>query len=289
MKKNATIKYLFEHTACFNYDKTNEPLIELIEGKGASQGKILLNNHVLLYVFKGSVEFTYHPLPGVLVLENQMLFVPVGSELSYTSSSDFRCFMFRLEDDLRLCDCFKGVMLKEISDTIVKDSPHVMDAHCTIRDFVIGLDYLTSQKLFCRIFFDLKRKELLYMFRAFYTKEELALFFYEGLYENVSFSCGVIRNYRRCYSVSALAEALHYTVSGFEKRFKKTFGVSPSKWLREQKAKDIYRDVCLCRLNFKEIADKYNFSSTSTFNDFYKTFFGETPGVTRRKQTNGLV
>lgn len=284
-----TIKYLNEHMKCFNYERGDEPLIELIEGGVGSKGVFLLNNHVVLYVFEGDVEFSYNTFSDVSVMKNQMLFVPVGSELKYKSSSGFKCFMFRLEDEIRFCDCFKGTMLKALSDTIKKESPHIINANQIIEYFIEGLDRFISCKMFCRIFFDLKRKEFLYMFRAFYTKEELALFFYEGLYENVSFSCAVIRNYHSFPTVSALAESLHYTVSGFEKRFKKIFGVSPSKWLREQKAKEIYRDVCLCKLNFKEIADKYNFSSTSTFNDFYKTIFGETPGMTRKKQSNGLV
>lgn len=281
------IKYLEEHTRCFNYENSSEPLIEMIEGAADSHGEFLLNTHAVFCVLRGDVKFTYNTFAGVLVEEKQLFFVPVGSELRYESSPGFRCLMFRLEDEIRFCDCFTGTMLQNIAKTIKKESPCVLMANDLICNYVVGLEYLISHKMLCRIFFDFKRKELLYMFRTFFSKRELALFFYEGLYENVSFSCGVIRNYRRFTTVSTLAESLHYTVSGFEKRFKKIFGISPSKWLREQKIKEIYKDVCLCQLNFKEIADKYDFSSTSTFNDFYKAAFDETPGMTRKKQSKG--
>jgi len=283
-----TIKDLKRHRACFNYEKGNEPFVEVIEELENACGKILLDNHVVFYILKGEAKFAYSVFSDTLAKENQMFFVPLGSELRYEVSEDFICVLFRLEDEIRFCDCFTGTMLKDVSKTIKKDSPCVITADKFIRNYVENLRLLVSCKMLCRIFFDYKRKELLYLFQAFYPKDELALFFYEGLSENTSFSCSVIRNYRRFPTIAKLAESLNYTVSGFEKRFKKTFGVSPSKWLREQKAKDIYRDVCLGELNFKEITDKYNFSSTSTFNDFYKAVFGETPGVTRKKQSNGL-
>lgn len=283
------IKYLEEHKVCFNYEIGNEPLIELIEGKADACGKLFLNNHIVLYVVNGEVAFSYNSYSDVLVSENQMYFVPIGSELTYKSTAGFKCFMFRLEDQIRFCDCFTGPMLKKKLINIKKESPFVLSANQLIRSFVDGVECLLAHKMFCRIFFDYKRKELLYMFRGFYTKDELALFFYEGLSDNITFSSEVVRNFRRFSTVSALAESLHYTVSGFEKRFKKTFGVSPSKWMREQKSREIYRDVCSSKLNFKQISDKYNFSSTSTFSDFYKTTFGETPGVTRKKQCKGLV
>lgn len=284
-----TIKNLEEHKHCFNYEGENEPFIQLVEGMAASCGTFSLNNHVVFLILKGEVKFTYSTFSNVSVRENQMIFVPVGSELDYESAVGFKCFMFRLEDEIRFCDRSTGAMLKEISASIKKELPYIIAANDLIRNYAEGIEYIISCKMLCRVFIDLKRKELLYLLRMFYSKRELALFFYEGLFENTSFSCEVIRNYHRYTTVSALASSLHYTTSGFEKRFKKTFGVSPSKWLREQKSKEIYRDVCLGKLNFKEISDKYNFSSTSTFSDFYKTIFGETPGVTRKKQTKGLV
>lgn len=283
--KGMAIKYLEEHKACYNYEKEKECLVEELVGQGPVLESILLNNHSLFYVYQGEVKFSYATYSDVLVKEGELFFVPIGSELTYEADHSFKCMMFRLEDEIRFCDSFRITMLRELAGTLKKESPCILKANPPIHSCAMTVLFFLSQEMRCRSLLDYKRKELLYLFRGFYTKKELTLFFYEGINENTSFSCGVIRNYRRYSSVKELAESLNYTVSGFTKRFKKTFGVSPAKWLREQKSKEIYRDVCLCKLNFKEIADKFDFSSTSTFNDFYKVTFGETPGTTRKKQS----
>ncbi|MDD4515584.1 helix-turn-helix transcriptional regulator [Massilibacteroides sp.] len=193
-----------------------------------------------------------------------------------------------MEDDIQLCECYgtvdlavEGFQLKEkkyagdLSQALKANSMieiYINGLYCTIMEGLDGEDYL-----------DIKTKELLYLLSAFYEKEELISFFSTALYTNTAFPAYILRYHHLYNSVAELAEAMNYTVSGFEKRFKKIFGIPPSKWLREQKARRIYREVCLGRKNFKEIADKYNFSSTSTFNDFFKLAFGETPGVVRKK------
>ncbi len=100
------------------------------------------------------------------------------------------------------------------------------------------------------------------LLKAFYSREELAAFFGTTLYEDIAFPIYILKNHHAYDSVAEIAEAMHYTVSGFSKRFIRVFGTPPSKWMKEQKAKRIYREVCFGKQNFKELADSYNFSST---------------------------
>lgn len=280
------LKYLTEHLSCFNYSKGENPLIEIVKAEQKKRGEYIPENNLILYVFAGKGEFAYDGLESVIVKSGELLFVPVGRELTYNIPAGFTGVLFRLEDEIRLCDCFHLEALTNELKEEVTDHIYTVEANSAVTSFMNATRYFVEAKLLCRSFLDLKVKELLYLLRAFYLKSELARLFHPAL-DNNTFSAGVFRYYRRSNSVSELAGFLNYTVSGFEKRFKKTFGTPPSKWLREKKSQQIYRDVSLGILNFKEIADKYGFSSTSTFNDFYKLTFGETPGSVRKKSKEG--
>ena len=76
----------------------------------------------------------------------------------------------------------------------------------------------------------------------------------------------------------------HYSLSGFQKRFKKVFGVSAYHWMKDVRSKSIYHQINSTEKSFKEISDEYGFSSPSHFNDFCKVHFGTTPGRIRRKK-----
>lgn len=282
------IKCLYEHESCYNYDKTGYRLVNLLQAEENFFDEALLTSHLILYVLKGQIELCGEELEKVTLTERQMFFVSIGAEFTYTLTKEAACLIFKLPDEIKLCECYHVSSLREEIPTFENYTPFLLEANEPIVAYMKNVQFLIQQKLFCRILLSLKVTELLYLLRVFYAKKDLALFFYTGLFDNATFTCEVIRNYRRCNTIADLAGLMNYTVSGFEKRFKKNFGVSPAKWIRDRKSKYIYKDVCRGVLNFKEIADKYNFASTSTFNDFYKLTFGETPGITRKKMNPGI-
>ncbi|MCD8185740.1 MAG: AraC family transcriptional regulator [Rikenellaceae bacterium] len=89
------------------------------------------------------------------------------------------------------------------------------------------------------------------------------------------------RNYRHITSVQELADLSLYSSSGFKKQFYRVFGNSPSVWLRNRKSALIYQDLNGSGLSIKEIADKYHFSSVSSFSTFCRKNFGSPPGKIR--------
>lgn len=278
-----SLKYLNEHTTCFNYDNRKDAFVRLIKGDKNAQGSYTLNTGLILCVISGEAVVSYENYSDIVVSKGELVYIPIGSELVYKLSARLKGLVFHLDDEIRLCDCYHlDALAQEIDEDEEIDSPFKLKMTKEVITFMSATTYYLEQQLLCRSFLELKMKELLYLLRAFYTKKELALFFYPGIFYNTTFSAVILRNYRKCNTVAELADFVNYTVSGFEKRFKKTFGVAPAKWLREKKSQQIYKDVNQGELNFKEISDKYGFSSTSTFNDFYKQNFGETPGSARK-------
>lgn len=136
--------------------------------------------------------------------------------------------------------------------------------------FLRMLNTCITDQLKCIYYFEIKIKELLN-------------FFYPLLTKDTHFSDIILRNYNKVKTVKDLADLTHYSISGFEKRFKRVFGISPYKWLKKQKAKNIYREINYSVKTFKEISLEYDFTSPSHLNNFCKTNFGDTPGNIRRQ------
>lgn len=284
-------KYNLLYMNCLTKKKK---LITLLNQTETKEGEFITENHILIYVVKGKVTFSYGYTNSKKEGAEILLFLPLATHVNYRIEKDARLLLFQLDDNLQICECFgyeefETEIHQVNSGRNKRSSSAILKPNGIITTYMEGLAYNMKRGINEKAYFEIKIKELLFLLRAFYAREELAAFFSTALYTSTAFPAHILRCHHAYDSVEDLAKAMNYTVSGFSKRFRKSFGTSPSKWMREQKAKRIYREVCIGKLNFKEIADRYNFASTSTFNDFFKLAFGETPGVIRKKAVNGKM
>ena len=259
----------------------DQKTIEHIKTENETEGNFFTENHKLVYILKGEATFSYGYKNTGKTGRKKMIFLPMGSQVSYHIRKESQLIIFHLNDEFQLCECYKAEEIKKKNTD--KEDFRILKATKTISTYMDALDFNLDSGVSSNRYFNLKINELLFLIGVFYSKKELADFFGEALYKETAFTAYVWHNHHRYNTVIEFAEAMNYTVSGFEKRFKKVFGVSPYRWMKEQKAKQIYHDVCFGKYNFKQIADRYNFASPSTFSDFYKLTFGETPGMTRKK------
>lgn len=132
-------------------------------------------------------------------------------------------------------------------------------------------------------FIELKIRELMFIIKKEYKNTERMLFFYPLFEREPEFVDFVYANYKEVKNVKALAELSCYSQSGFEKKFRKVFGVPPSKWLRYRVTIDVYNDLIKSVKPFKEISQDYGFSSPSHFNNFCRDTLGGTPGELRKR------
>lgn len=268
-----------------NYLTTCQKTIESIETETKAEGNYFTKNHELVYILRGEAIFSYgYKNTGKTgeTGEGNMIFLPMGSHVNYSIPKDSQLIIFHINNERLLCECCKKED-RNRKKKVEKGHSVTLKASTIIKTYMNTLNLNLSGENDYTRYFNVKIHELLLLIDDSYTKDELAVFFGETLYKETAFTSYVLHNYHLYNTVIEFAKAMGYTVSGFEKRFKKAFGISPYKWMKEQKAKRIYQEVCFGKYNFKQIADKYNFASTSTFNDFYKLTFGETPGKARRK------
>jgi AraC-like DNA-binding protein len=122
----------------------------------------------------------------------------------------------------------------------------------------------------------------MFILRAFYTKEDLYRFFSPALTTDTWFSQFIMSNYNKYDNLTELAAAMNYTVSGFEKKFRKVFNQAPYAWMCRQRAREAYHCINTSDMSLKEISSMFGFNSHPAFIKFIRRNYGITPGQIRK-------
>ena len=127
----------------------------------------------------------------------------------------------------------------------------------------------------------LKARELFILLGEYHTERELAAFFRNGPGPNPGFSSFVLGNYRQVRTVKEFAQRANVSLSGFEKEFRRAFGTSPYRWMKQKRMEHLLSQISRGDKPLKVICEDCGFSSASQMNDFCKKEWGITPGKLR--------
>ncbi|HCO68070.1 MAG TPA: AraC family transcriptional regulator [Dysgonomonas sp.] len=278
-----SILYINEHCLCYNYSKGDQSLIINKTIKESAGWEMTPLENTLLFVLEGELVFSFGKNTDKKVTQGKIALIPSGSQFKSVAKKETKLFVVKVPPNVQLCDRYSLEQLLHESDKDEVDL-HFLDINGVMQDYLRMLNACIQEGLKCTLFFELKIKELFYIFRGFYTKDQLYSFFYPLLSNDLTFSDFVHKNYHKVKTVKELAALANYSLSGFVKRFKKVFGVSAYQWMKEQKANLIYHEINNMTKALKEISFEYGFSSPAHFNDFCKAHFGDTPGKIRKSK-----
>lgn len=281
-----------EHQTCPYNGKNERTIIErIVLGR---KEKLLIDTNVnkIILVLEGEVKASVGVLKPQKVIEKQMFYVTMEQHLCIAAMSDAVIIVFRLQDRIKFCNCFlleklNQYMKQQRTELRSEGKFTVLPVYPTI---VLSMDSVLEcikADLICKHYFELKLNEILFLIGKFYSLEELALFFKDTLSNDVLFSDYIRKNVHKFRTMKDLAEDMNYTISGFEKRFKKVFKVTPYQWMKEKKAQRILYDLSMTNRLLKEIVDDYGFKSNNYFSDFCKSNFGASPGFIRKNRGLG--
>lgn len=282
-----SVLYPHEHFSCYNYDKGKNAKLEILQ---ISKGKTIEKNLYdidIVFVIKGKFTLSYAKIIDREIEVGKIIIFPPGSQIKIHAIEDVYFIICRARGIVQLCECFPLKYLYNQKNEQYQEKFYTLEIHNRINKFLEFMIECVNDGLKCTYYYETKMKELLFLLRAYYSKEELALFFSPILSHNFSFMNLMYQNYRNVKNIQELADLSMYSESGFKKQFTKVFGTSASEWLRDQKASLIFHDLNCTDLSIKELADKYNFSSVSSFTVFCQSKFGLPPGQIRsNKQSN---
>lgn len=275
--------YPQEHLNCYNYENGNNPVIEILPIPINTVCKTELIDNKILFVRSGKLSYSLGSHTNQQLNTGEFIIIPAELQFTAKSLTDVDIILFRLHIDIELCERFgieKLAVERDENDTF--EGIGVLRSNEVVDEYLKGLIGHITAGLRCYYFYEIKVKELFFLLRAYYPKKELLHFFDSILSRDFTFSDFIRNNYHRVKTVKELASLTNYSVSGFEKHFKKVFGVPASQWLKKQRSKAIFHDINNGSKTFKEISYCHGFTSPSHFNDFCKSQFGATPGKIRK-------
>lgn len=280
-----SILYLNEHTSCFNYSCNEHAKIIIQALKKGDEWEPRPHENLLIFVNEGQVIVSYNKRKKTNVSKKKVILATANTPMQVIAKKDSKITTIRIPSNIQFCDRYSLERLFTEEEGDKEPDTYFMDINKEVNDFLVTLESYMNSGLQCTLFFDIKIKELFFILRGLYTKEELYKFFYPILSSDMVFSQFIQRNYHKVKTVTELAELSNYSLSGFIKKFKKVFGRSAYQWMKEQKAKVIYHEINDKTKTLKQITLEYGFSSPAHLNEFCKAYFNDTPGNIRKTKT----
>lgn len=282
--------YPEEHVNCLNYEASFP--VEFISLTKGQEWKIDTSCNLIVLLTEGKVNYILNDGENYETEGGKAFAISSYNYVNFTAIDDSKLIIFKLYDRMQLCYSYslEKLMLKPVE---ISEMNSVLDANLSPSYLVIDerlsgylslLENYVTSGLKCFYFYKIKIQEFFFILRAYYSKKELYEFLKPLVMNNSSFSNFVYNNYKKVKTVKELADIANYSLSGFQKHFKKVFGVPAYQWLKNQRSKSIYHELNCSERTLKDISNEYGFSSPSHFNDFCKGQFGQTPGHIRKNK-----
>ncbi|NDV56439.1 AraC family transcriptional regulator, partial [Parabacteroides sp. 52] len=236
------ILYSPEHQACFNYKQDSNHFIQVKHCASTSEWSHTVQTTEVVILLEGSAHISFDFVLNKELKKGHMILFAPGTQFKVRTQKGVSILLLPVQESIRQCYCFSMYQLKAVK-TSKQEYPGVLGVKPVIQTFIQELTQNLAGGLLCTGYMKLKTEEFLILFRAYYTKEEQATFFYPVLHENSSFTDFILKNYRQVKKVNEFAQLYACSLSNFDKKFKKAFGISAYKWMKGKKMELIYHEI----------------------------------------------
>ena len=277
-----------KHQVCFCYGAGKDALIEMLELPcGTIQENHCLSSHEIVFLVEGRLSYKVCEYNPAELTEGNLIFIPIGRTISYKTETDCLLFIIRQANGLRLCHTFSIEQLyKSEENHVLGEKITSLETNPRLNYYLNGLRDIYTDGMLCRYFFEAKITELFVLLRAYYSNEQLYRLFLPILSPDTEFSEFVRGNYAKYKTINDMAAAMCLTPVQFASRFRKIFLQSPRKWMQQEKAKQIFVEICDSSRPLKQISDDYGFAVQAHLNRFCRKTFGMAPREMREKNRN---
>jgi AraC-like DNA-binding protein len=269
-----------DHRSCFHYEGGDRPTVEIRKLEAGHQDEIVLYRNEIVFVTEGEVRCSFRSEAEKLVRKDEFVFIPVGGTFRYKVLKTARITIVRLNTHIHLCE---GCRIEELYPSSHNNTAALpvglfaLKINRPMQRFLYGLNETTQGGLKCRYYFNTKVRELFILLKAYYPLQDLQAFFSLLISSDTAFSERVRASHQRYRTVVELASSMNLSTKHFEKVFKRVLGVSPGKWMNNEKAQLIHHELRLGDKPLKQIAEEYGFSTQQQLNRFCKRELGNPP------------
>ena len=248
-----------------------------------------IRNHSLplnyvIFVLEGSLEISCNEFENRRFQSGEMAFMLRSSSVcvkalkkselyilyfdTFLSSSDHQLFKAYLPDVEKIKYDFRPALIPE--EVVV---------------FLQQTIYFQNRKVDNMNFNNLKHCEFFLLLRHFCPREEFVMFLSPLISRSLSFRTKVLEKYPQLTGgrVTELAGLVGMGRKNFDKHFREEFGLSPAKWMQQEKSKHLRLFLTEEGVTISDAMDKFHFNSPSHFNRFCHQYFKASPGLIIKK------
>lgn len=252
--------------------------------KGEDLTRPLMSVSVLVFVYSGCISIQINDENVIRKIdEKNILLVTIGCKVRVKALDDTLLMSCHFDSNERIVQRkFMDLLNQEISEDF-NYSFKTLIFHPIIDIYIESMIMFLDRQENCLKYHSVKLEELRFYFEEFYPRMELAEFFYPIIASKNDFKEFVLNNYKNIKDVKSFANSANMSVSTFNRKFRETFMESAHKWMKENKNKELLKDILMTEIPYLELALKYHFSSLSYLISFCKQQYGKTPKELREK------
>lgn len=269
--------YLEEHIQCKNYSSENHSSFRFFEFNEGSRFSIdLQDNYGFIFILDGKVEISSYCSQSHIMERDVMCSLEYGLTYSGTCHLNTKLIVWVFDRAQIACDKFSLFELKKHMP-LEKKYFRTLQIRPQLRKFLEGNIYYLENKMYCRHLQDLKQSEWFFLMRAFYEKEQNAMFFAPLLEDKNQFILLIKKNAARVSSVAELADVCNMSTKTLTRNFKKHFKTTPKQWLLLQKKESVKLELLRSGETMERVSHNLGFSSAAHLNLYCKKFFDQNP------------
>lgn len=277
--------YRQEHTTCYNYQLQPEATFKVLQFKKSQKLQLLEVEHsVIVFLLEGEALITCNSYKDQIHKAGEIALLPRNSCCYVSLLKDTTILSCSFVQNIDFCSRFSFEHLLDFLPKKYVYNFKKLPVREVLNLFFTLVKRCLDDGLNCVHYHELMQKELFIILRAYYTKEELATFFYPLLGKDMGFKDYVMTNYLSIKDIPDFARQMNLSVDTFKRRFKEAFGESAHKWITLRKSELIYRDLVVSEKTFTEITTEYGFSSQAYLSTFCKKYFDKSPRELRDKR-----
>jgi AraC-like DNA-binding protein len=275
--------YAEEHVSCSEYvSDYNVGFKHYRAQKGECFVFSNTDYNCLFFCLNGDITISFEE-KNYFLTKNTIGFFPLCPEYKIQAMTNADIIIHYFDKPVDLCE---KLALESLSSFIGKKAhTPLMRIKSPLKIFLTSMIFYLDQGASCKHLHEIKQKEMFFILRFFYTKEEVAGLFAPIITQNLDFKNKVLTNYLNINSVKELAEICNYSLSSFNRNFKNNFQENPYIWLQNQKLKYITVKLANKNVPFSQIIDEFKFSSPAHFTIYCKKHLHLTPTQFRRENT----
>jgi AraC-like DNA-binding protein len=273
--------YVEEHTSCseyvsdynvgFKHYRIQKDECAIFSGEGYN---------CLFFCLSGDITILFEE-KKYLLTKNTIGFFSSSPEYRIQADTNADIIIHYFDRPVDLCE---KLALESLASFIGKKAhTPLLKTKSPLKIFLTSIVFYLDQGASCKHLHEIKQKEMFFIFRFFYTKEEVAGLFAPIIAQNLDFKNKVLCNYLNINSVKELAKVCNYSLSSFNRSFKNNFHENPYEWLQNQKLKYITVKLANKSIPFSQIIDEFRFSSPAHFTIYCKKHLHQTPSQFRKE------